>query len=152
LGEGSVEVIAVGKEPIGRALEMIARDGEGAGDACAAGGAGGVAGGVGAYFLAPHVASRIDRFMSPDQGDTFQVNTALNAFVHGGITGVGPGEGSVKFVLPELNSHATNVHVFGGVQFQKHGIYHVEIQIDGELRMRFPLPVVPVQQQGQAPG
>ena len=64
----------------------------------------GVAGGVGAYFLAPHVASRIDRFMSPDQGDTFQVNTALNAFVHGGITGVGPGEGSVKFVLPDAHT------------------------------------------------
>jgi hypothetical protein len=52
----------------------------------------------------------------------------------------------VKFKLPEMNSHVTNVHVFGGVQFPKHGIYTVEIRLDGEIRLRFPLPVIPVQQ------
>lgn len=57
-------------------------------------------------------------------------------------------QSEVGFTLPELNSHATNVNVFGGVQFQKYGIYHVEIHLDGELKMRFPLPVVAV----QAPG
>jgi hypothetical protein len=31
------------------------------------------------------------------------------------------------------------------VQFQRHGVYHVEIRLDGELRLRFPLPVVRVQ-------
>lgn len=51
----------------------------------------------------------------------------------------------VEFTLAALNSHATNVHVFGGVQFPKHGIYHVEIQLDDNLRMRFALPVVAVQ-------
>ncbi len=50
----------------------------------------------------------------------------------------------VKFSLPELNSHVTNVHVFGGVQFQKHGTYHVEIRLDDEIKMRFPLLVLPV--------
>ena len=44
----------------------------------------------------------------------------------------------VKFALPELNSLATNVHMFGGLQFPKHGLFHIEI------RLRFPLPVVPV--------
>ena len=53
-------------------------------------------------------------------------------------------QSEVKFVLPELNAHATNVNVFGGVQFQKHGIYHIEIRLDGELRLRIPLPVLPV--------
>ncbi len=53
-------------------------------------------------------------------------------------------QSEVEFSLPELNSHVTNVHVFGGVQFQKHGVYHVEIRIDNELKVRFPLPVVPV--------
>ena len=43
----------------------------------------------------------------------------------------------------------TNVHVFGGVQFQQYGIYHVEIHLDSELKMRFPLPVVRVQQPRQ---
>lgn len=50
----------------------------------------------------------------------------------------------VRFNLPALDAHATNVHVFGGVQFPRHGIYHVEIRLDGELKMRFPLPVVTV--------
>lgn len=52
-------------------------------------------------------------------------------------------QSEVTFVLPELNAHATNVHVFGGVQFQKHGIYHIEIRLDDELRLRIPLPVIP---------
>ena len=51
----------------------------------------------------------------------------------------------VRFTLNDLNSHATNVHVFGGVQFQKFGIYHVEIRIEDEIRLRFPLPVFQVQ-------
>lgn len=59
-------------------------------------------------------------------------------------------QSEVKFKLPELNSHVTNVHMFGGVQFPKHGIYHIEIQIDGELKLRIPLPVIPVQQPGLA--
>jgi cell division protein FtsW len=64
----------------------------------------GLAGAVGAYLLVPHVASRIDRFIDPDAGDRFQVNTALNAFMHGGITGVGPGEGELKVRLPDAHT------------------------------------------------
>lgn len=75
----------------------------------------GVAGGVSAYFFAPHVASRIDRFINPDAGDTFQVNTAMNAFMHGGVTGVGPGEGSVKFVLPD--AHSDFIFAVAGEEF-----------------------------------
>lgn len=54
-------------------------------------------------------------------------------------------ESQVEFNLPGLDSHATNVHVFGGIQFQKHGIYTVEVRVDGELRLRIPLPVISVQ-------
>jgi cell division protein FtsW len=75
----------------------------------------GVAGGIGAYFFVPHVASRIDRFMNPDRGDTFQVDTALNAFAHGGVSGVGPGEGSVKFVLPD--AHTDFIFAVAGEEF-----------------------------------
>jgi len=53
-------------------------------------------------------------------------------------------ESEVEFLLPALDAHATNVHVFGGVQFPKHGIYTIEVKLDGELRLRFPLPVVSV--------
>jgi hypothetical protein len=58
-------------------------------------------------------------------------------------------QAEVKFSLSEMNAHVTNVHVFGGVQFARHGIYMVEIRLDGEIKLRIPLPVVPVQ---QAPG
>ena len=54
----------------------------------------------------------------------------------------------IPFSLTDLSAHATNVHFFGGVQFQKYGAYHVEIRVDGELRLRIPLPVIKV----QAPG
>src|SRR5882724_12452 len=38
------------------------------------------AGLFGAYLLVPHVAGRIKRFMNPASGDTFQVDTAAEAF------------------------------------------------------------------------
>ena len=78
-------------------------------------GGAGVVGAVGAYFLVPHVASRIDRFINPDHGDTFQVDTALNAFGQGGLMGVGPGEGSVKFVLPD--AHTDFIFAVAGEEF-----------------------------------
>lgn len=81
----------------------------------AAFGGAGVTGGVGAYFLMPHVASRIDRFISPDRGDTYQVDMSLNAFAHGGLSGVGPGEGAVKFTIPD--AHADFVFAVAGEEF-----------------------------------
>lgn len=51
-------------------------------------------------------------------------------------------ESEVEFRLPALDAHATNVHVFGGLQFQQPGVYTVEVKVDGELRLRIPLPVV----------
>ncbi|HML15247.1 MAG TPA: putative lipid II flippase FtsW [Xanthobacteraceae bacterium] len=57
-----------------------------------------------AYATAPHVASRIQRFLDKGSGDTFQVDTAVESFVRGGWFGRGPGEGTVKRILPD--SHA----------------------------------------------
>lgn len=57
-----------------------------------------------AYETLPHVASRIDRFISPDKGDTFQVDTALQAFHNGGIFGTGPGGGLAKQILPDAHT------------------------------------------------
>ena len=48
----------------------------------------------------------------------------------------------VNFELPALETHATNVHVFGGLQFRNPGIYSIEILLDGELKIRVALPVV----------
>ena len=55
-------------------------------------------------------------------------------------------QAEVEFVLKEMEGHATNVHYFGGVQFQQYGMHHVEIYLENELQLRFPLPVVQVQQ------
>jgi cell division protein FtsW len=67
-------------------------------------GATGIAGLVTAYFLVPHVASRIDRFLDPASGDTYQADRSLDSFLHGGWFGRGPGEGTVKDVLPDSHT------------------------------------------------
>jgi cell division protein FtsW len=57
-----------------------------------------------AYATVPHVTSRIERFLNKGSGDNFQVDTAVESFVRGGWFGRGPGEGTVKRILPD--SHA----------------------------------------------
>ena len=57
-----------------------------------------------AYVTLPHVAARIDRFISPQSGDTFQVDKALDSILRGGWFGQGPGEGTVKRVLPDAHT------------------------------------------------
>ncbi len=64
----------------------------------------GIAGMVAAYFMLPHVASRIDRFLDHSSGDNYQVDRSLEAFSNGGLFGRGPGEGTVKTVLPDAHS------------------------------------------------
>jgi len=66
-------------------------------------GLGGVAtiGLAGAYFTVPHVARRIKRFVDPSSGDTFNIDQAVESFVRGGWFGRGPGEGTIKRILPE---------------------------------------------------
>jgi cell division protein FtsW len=72
----------------------------------------GVGGLVGAYFIFPHVASRVDRFLDPASGDTYQVDRSLEAFIHGGLTGTGPGQGTVKLSLPD--AHADFIFAVAG--------------------------------------
>jgi cell division protein FtsW len=57
-----------------------------------------------AYQLVPHVRGRIERFMDKGSGDTFQVDTALESFAQGGWLGKGPGEGTVKRILPDAHT------------------------------------------------
>lgn len=53
-------------------------------------------------------------------------------------------QAEVDFELKEMEGHATNVHYFGNVQFQQFGLHHVEVFLQDELRLRFPLPVIRV--------
>ncbi len=56
------------------------------------------------------------------------------------------GESRVRFQLREMEHNATNVHCFGGLQFKEFGMHYVEVELDGELQLRFPLPVVEIRQ------
>jgi cell division protein FtsW len=68
-----------------------------------------------AYEWLPHVTDRINRFMDPAAGDSYQVRRSLEAFAGGGLWGRGPGEGTVKSVLPD--AHADFVFAVAGEEF-----------------------------------
>jgi cell division protein FtsW len=70
---------------------------------------------AGAYVTIPHVARRIQRFIDPASGDTFNVDQAIESFLRGGWFGRGPGEGTVKRILPE--SHTDFVFAVAAEEF-----------------------------------
>ncbi|MBB6308689.1 putative lipid II flippase FtsW [Xanthobacter tagetidis] len=75
----------------------------------------GVGAGVIAYLSVSHVQKRISRFINPDSGDTYQIEAALNSFRNGGWFGTGPGEGTVKRMLPD--GHTDFVFAVAGEEF-----------------------------------
>ncbi len=62
-----------------------------------------VFGSFSAYNFFPHVAARIDKFLT-GEGDTFQIDTGREAMIRGSWFGQGPGEGSVKRILPDSHT------------------------------------------------
>ncbi len=83
------------------------------------GGLAGLAGAglYGAYLVFPHVQTRIDDFLDPSR-ESYQVEASLSAVSSGGLFGRGPGEGVVKFYLPEAHSDfvfATLAEEFGAI-------------------------------------
>jgi cell division protein FtsW len=69
----------------------------------------GLMGAAAAYKFLPHVHARITRFLEPQatgQGvaDTFQADTALDSFIGGSWLGKGPGEGTMKRILPDAHT------------------------------------------------
>lgn len=77
-----------------------------------------------AYFSFAHVQSRVDRFLDPESGDTFQIEKSLEAFRVGGIFGTGPGQGQVKLGIPD--AHADFVFSVAGEEL---GLFFVVILI-----------------------
>jgi cell division protein FtsW len=75
----------------------------------------GVAGVFLAYEFIPHVARRFQRFFDPGSGDTFQIDAAIESFARGGWLGRGPGEGTVKRILPD--GHADFVFAVAAEEF-----------------------------------
>ena len=75
----------------------------------------GLFGVLSAYLLLPHVASRINNFLYPTKGASFQISQSIRAFEHGGLYGRGPGEGSIKQNLPD--SHTDFIFAVAGEEF-----------------------------------
>ncbi len=65
-----------------------------------------------AYFTFGHVQSRVDRFLNPEAGDTYQIDRSLAAFQHGGLLGTGAGQGTVKMTIPD--AHADFIFAVAG--------------------------------------
>ena len=57
-----------------------------------------------AYSTFDHVQVRIDRFFAPTPGDNSQIDRAMQSFSEGGFLGRGPGEGTIKTVLPDAHT------------------------------------------------
>ena len=72
-----------------------------------------------AYKFVPHVRARILKFFEPQSAggvtDTFQVDTARDSFIAGGWFGKGPGEGTLKRILPD--SHTDFIFAVTGEEF-----------------------------------
>lgn len=78
----------------------------------------GLAGGlglIGAYFALPHVSARIDVFFDPASAGSYQIDRSIEAFMNGGLLGRGPGEGTVKALLPD--AHSDFIFAVAGEEF-----------------------------------
>lgn len=70
------------------------------------------------------------RFVAPDQTTLLRRN-------------------EMKFALQDAAMHATNVTVFGQVEFKTAGTYYVEVLVDEVMKLRYPVPVILAPPQNQ---
>ena len=61
-------------------------------------------------------------------------------------------KGEVKFALQDVALHATNITVFGQVEFKTAGTYFVEVLVEDVMKLRYPVPVVLAPPQTPPPG
>ncbi|MBA2126559.1 cell division protein FtsW [Hyphomicrobium methylovorum] len=57
-----------------------------------------------AYMNFGHVQSRLEKFFSAAPFENYQVGRAMQSFSEGGLFGRGPGEGTIKSVLPDAHT------------------------------------------------
>jgi cell division protein FtsW len=71
-----------------------------------------------AYSFFSHVRHRVDQFFAQIHGSGdagYQTGLALKAFEHGGLTGVGPGAGTIKYRIPD--AHSDFIFAVAGEEF-----------------------------------
>lgn len=56
-------------------------------------------------------------------------------------------QSQVRFELKDATHNATNVTLFTQVEFKTAGTYYIEVLVDDVMKLRFPVPVIHVQQQ-----
>jgi hypothetical protein len=57
----------------------------------------------------------------------------------------------MKFELQDAAAHATNIMLFGNVEFKTAGAYFVEVLVDDVMKLRYPVAVVHVPPPNQNP-
>jgi cell division protein FtsW len=57
-----------------------------------------------AYMVFDHVRLRFDRFLAGTPAENSQIDRAIKSFSEGGFLGRGPGEGTIKTVLPDAHT------------------------------------------------
>src|SRR3954452_2512360 len=60
-------------------------------------------------------------------------------------------KGEVKFALQDAAGNATNMTLFGQVEFKVAGTYYVEVLVDDVMKLRYPVPVILAPQNQQQP-
>jgi cell division protein FtsW len=65
-----------------------------------------------AYLALPHVQVRVTKFL---EGGSMQADNAIRSFSNGGLFGVGPGNGEIKYHLPD--AHADFIFAVAGEEF-----------------------------------
>src|SRR5215469_15272108 len=48
----------------------------------------------------------------------------------------------MKFELHDAGAHATNIMLFGNIEFKAPGTFFVEVLVDDVMKLRYPIPVV----------
>ncbi|HSM94931.1 MAG TPA: FtsW/RodA/SpoVE family cell cycle protein, partial [Rhizomicrobium sp.] len=79
-----------------------------------------ILGGIGSVFLTllyifvPYIHHRVEQFMDDDKTG-YQAGLAMKAFEHGGLVGVGPGAGTIKYRIPD--AHSDFIFAVAGEEF-----------------------------------
>lgn len=98
-----------------------------------------VVGGFFAYGASEHFARRIDGFLAAEVDPRTQLGYAANAIQEGGFFGVGVGEGSVKWSLPDAHTDfiiAVAAEEYGLIMVLAIIVLYVTIVVRSLLRLR----------------